>query len=119
MTTYRTQADLVTQILIELAVVPEGMTPEADDFARVEDNVPSLIEQLAATETIYVPDTGNIPNAWFLPLATVMAYELRNMFGATGDAAATLETANANAIVKLKVMSRGRPTYEPLKTVSF
>ena len=117
--TTRTSADLATQILVELAVVPEGMAAEVDDLARVTGNLPSLFEELAGREIVYVADPDNIPGAWFTPLATICAYELRTVFGVTGEAAAELKLKNDQKILDLKVITRGRPTYETLRTVSF
>jgi len=115
----RTQADLIAKILEKLNVVPEGQAPEVEDSARVARNLPSLIEELAAREIVYVPDLENIPDPWFLSLASISAYELRNEFGVTGEFEATLQRGNVEAILKLKEMTRGRPTFEPLKTLSF
>lgn len=115
----RTSADLVTKILEKLGVVPEGQIPEVEDTARIERNLASMIEELAAREIVYVADIENIPDAWFLSLASICAYEMRNEFGVTGEFEATLANGNQTAIDKLRVMTRGKPTYEPLKTVSF
>ena len=115
----RTQADLVIKILEKLMIVPEGQAPETDDIARVEANLPSVIEELAAREIVYVPDLANIPDAWFLSLAKICAYELRDEFGLAGESLATVSAANTEGILNLKVMTRGKPTYEPLRTVSF
>lgn len=117
--TTRTQADLVAKILEKLMIVPEGQAPEADDIARVETNLPSVIEELAAREIVYVPDLSNIPGAWFLSLAKVCAYEMRDEFGISGESLAQVTQANTEGILNLKQMTRGRPTYEPLKTLSY
>lgn len=115
----RTESDLVTEILEKLMVVPEGQAPEADDFARVQLDLPSVLESLAGREIVYVPDINNIPGAWFMDLAKVCAYEMRDKFGVAGEALVTVTNANNEGILNLKVMTRGRPTYEPLRTVSF
>lgn len=115
----RTRADLVVKILEKLGVVPEGQAPEVEDTARVDRNLPSLFNELAAREIVYVPDIEAIPDMWFLSLAKIAAYELRNEFGVTGEFEGTLSRANEEGILAIKVMTRGRPTYEPLKTVSF
>lgn len=115
----RSRADLVAKILEKLGVVPEGQPPEIEDTTRVDRNLPSLMSELAAREIIYVPDLANIPDAWFLSLAKVAAYELRNEFGITGDFEGTLRNQNDEAIGNIKTMLRGKPTYEPLKTLSF
>lgn len=115
----RTESDLITKILEKLAVVPEGQAPEVEDTARVEANLPSLMNELAGREIVYVPDLTAIPDEWFLSLAKICAYELRNEFGVTGEAAMELSKANDEGILNLKVMTRGKPTYEPLRTTSF
>lgn len=119
MSVYRTQADLVQKIIEKLGVVPEGVTPNPEDTARITNNLPSLVDELAGREIVYVPDLNNIPGAWFLSIAAVCAYEMRDEFGITGEALADLARANGEAIGKLQVMTRGRPTYEPQRTVSF
>lgn len=119
MATTRTRADLVVKILEKLAVVPEGQAPEVEDSARVDRNLPSLIDSLAAEEILYVPDIENIPSAWFLALSAVCAYRLRNEFGVTGEFEVTLKNGEVEGISQIKVMTRGRPTYEPLRTLSF
>lgn len=115
----RTQSDLTTQILVDLTVVPEGMAAEIDDIARVTASLQSLFDELAGREIVYIPDPQNIPDAWFLSVSAICAYELRKTFGVTGDAANQLKIANDEAIGKLKTMTRGKPTYEPLRTVTF
>lgn len=116
---FRTQADLVQKILEKLAIVPEGVSANVEDTARVSANLPSLIEELAARQIVYVPDLSNIPGAWFLSLAKVCAYELRDEFGVAGDALASLAAANSEGIGNLKAMTYGRPTFEPMRTVTF
>lgn len=115
----KTRADLVVKVLEKLQIVPEGQTPEVEDTARVDRNLPPVLRELAAREIIYVPDIENIPEEWFLSLASVAAYELRSEFGVTGEFEVTLKNASDEGIGKLYVMRRGRPTYEPLKTLSF
>lgn len=115
----RTRNDLVVKILEKLGVVPEGQAPEVEDTARIDRNLPSLLRALGAREIIYIPDIENIPDEWFLDLAKVCAYELRNEFGVTGDFEVTLANQNNEGVSNIKVMTRGRPTYEPLKITTF
>lgn len=117
--TTRTRADLVIKILEKLGVVPEGQAPEIEDTARVDRNLPSLIAALAAEEIVYVADLETIPEPWFLALAAIAAYRFRNEFGVTGEFEVTLKNGETEAVGQLKVMTRGRPTYETLKTCSF
>lgn len=113
--TTRTRSELVTKILEKLGVLPEGQTPVVEDSQRVDRNLPSLIAELAGREIVYVTDLEQIPEAWFLSLADVAAWELRNEFGIIGEALVALKDANDTGIMKLKAMLRGKPTYEPLR----
>lgn len=115
----RSSADLIVKILEKLGIVPEGQQPEIEDIARVKLNLPSLIAELGAREIVFVANLDKIPDEWFLSLAKICAYELRNEFGVTGDFELTLRAANDEGIGNIKVITRGRPTYEPLKTLSF
>jgi hypothetical protein len=115
----RTQADLIQQILENLQIVPQGQAPEQDDVDRVEKNLPSLLSELAGREILYVPDIENIDDTIFLSLAKIAAYELRRTFGTTGELEATLRGMNQEGIDNIRVIRRGRPTYEPVKTLSY
>jgi hypothetical protein len=117
--TTRTRPDLVIKILEILINLPEGQAPEIEDAQRVDQNLPSIIAQLAALEIVYVGDITKIPEPWFLPIAKYCAYELRALFGATGDFAAELRNGSDEGVMQLKIATRGRPTFEPLKTLSF
>jgi hypothetical protein len=115
----KTLVDLATKVLEKLFVVPEGQAPEADDSARVIANLPNVLDALSAREIVNVADTTAIQSAIFLDLAKVCAYELRDEFGLTGESLAQCKRAADEGVANIKTMTRGRPTYEPLKTLSF
>jgi hypothetical protein len=115
----RTFADLVLETLRKLGVVPDGATPGVEETASVTAALPSLLEEYAAREIVFVPDVDNIPDAWLMSLAAMSAYELRTGFGIVGEEAADLQAGNQAAILKLKVMLRGKPTGESLRTLYF
>lgn len=119
MSQYRTRSDLVTEALESLGVLAAGQTPELEDTARIDEKIDSILADLAGREIVYVADPDNIPQEWFNALADIVAYECRTKFGVTADFEATLERANTNAIEKLKVILRGRPTYEPQRSHYF
>ncbi len=116
MPTTRARADLVTEALANLGVLAAGQMPAAEDYAFVDEKLESIMDGLAAREIVYVPDLSAIPNPWFDSLAAIVAYACRSKFGITGDDLQTLTINNAEAERNLKVMTRGRPTYEPLRT---
>lgn len=113
---YRSQADLVQEVLENLGVLPAGQLPQLEDTTRVVEKLPSIVASVAAREIVYIPDINNIPQQYFIPFSIIVAYECKDKFGLIGDAAASLTQDNTNAILQLRVMNRGRPTFEPLKT---
>ncbi len=117
MSQYRTFDDLVQKTLDKLGVVAAGQQPSPEETAKIADNLPTIFAELAAREIVYVTDENSIPAAWFMPIASIAAYELREEFGIVGDEAAELEKAATVGEMRLKAILRGRPTYEPLKTL--
>jgi hypothetical protein len=116
---YYTRADLVIKILDKLGVVPTGNTPQFEDMNRVINLLPAIVQSVAGREILYIPDLNNIEGKYFLPFATIAAWECTEEFGTTGDDLGKLKDSNATAILELKVMTRGRPTYEILRTQNF
>lgn len=109
---FRTSTDLVLKVLDNLGVLPAGQVPGPEDTADIKAALPSVIEKLAGEEIVFIADIENIPGAWFLPLASVVAYELMEEFGVTGDDAQILMGKNQTARTALQSMNRGRPTYQ-------
>lgn len=109
---YRTQADLLQEVLENLGVLAAGQTAEIEDLARVKEKLPSILKLLSATEIVVIPDIENIPDEFFIPLSACVAYHCKQKFGLTGDAAAGVDQDYQIAILQFKVMTRSRPTGE-------
>lgn len=116
---YRTQDDLLQEVLENLGVLAAGQTAETEDLARVSEKLPSIIATLAATEVVYVADINNIPEEWFIPLSNCVAYYCKAKFGITGEAAQQIDNDYQIALLQFRVMNRGRPTYEAMKVDPF
>jgi hypothetical protein len=116
---YRTQADLLQEVLENLGVLATGQTPEIEDLARVKEKLPSIIALLGASEVVYIPDIENIPDEYFIPLSNCVAYQCKAKFGIVGDAAASLDNDYQLALLQFRVMLRGRPTGEVMRSESF
>lgn len=115
MTDTRTRSELILKTLEKLGVVATGQPPEQEDTARVNANVDSLVAELAAREIVDIPNIEEIPQEYFLSIASICAYELRDEFGVIGETLADLTRKNDEAIIKLGVMVRKKPSYEPLR----
>jgi hypothetical protein len=111
----RTRSDLVVEALANLGGLGAGQQPGAEDLAFIDEKLESIMDGLAAREIVYVPDLAAIPNQWFDSLAAIVADACKSKFGVAGDDVAMLMAGAQKAEMDLKVMTRGRPTYEPLR----
>lgn len=125
-TPYYTATDLVTEALANLGVLAAGQTIAPEDFNYVNDRLDAIFRKLGALEIVYVADPSNIPGEFFLDLAAIVAGECATKFGASADFIGPLISAglgsppgSGTAAISLKIMNRGRPTYEAQRTDSF
>jgi len=127
---YRTSSDLVLEVLKRTHVLAVGQAVDPDDFALVNDNLESVFRKLAALEIVYVGDRDNIPAPWFSDLVDIVAGESATTLGISGQDMVDLVTKGlgglggvdigAGAAAKsLKVICRGRPTYEVYRMQCF
>jgi hypothetical protein len=122
----RTRADLVTEALDVLNIVPTGQPAEVEDYEKVDDKVDGMLARLAGLEIVYVGDANQIPDEWFDDLAAILAEACKAKFGVTADDAERLTrdglgspVGSGTAAMSLKMMTRGRPTGEPQETEYF
>jgi hypothetical protein len=129
---YRTSSDLVLQVLSNTGVLAVGQNIDVDDFAIVNNKLDSIIRKLAGLEIVYVADINNIPGAWFDDLADIVSGECASALGIVADEYTKLVNkglggaAGTNVMIgagtaaqSLKIMTRGRPTFEPLRFVNY
>ena len=120
---FRTSADLITETLANLGVLAAGQPIDPEDYNYVNEKLDSILRKIAGLEIVYVPDANNIPGAWCADLADIVAGECAMKFGKTGadlgdcvnrglGGAAGVEVGAGTAAKSLKVMTRGKPTYE-------
>lgn len=125
---FRTSADLVARVLRKLGVAAAGQPISPEDAAVVSGELDSIFRTLAGLEIVYVADSDNIPGEWFADLASIVAGEVAADFGADvatlkalglGGPPSPVPLGAGGAAQSLKVMLRGRPTGEVLRTESF
>jgi len=124
---FRTADELVTEALAVLGVLEAGQAVDPEDFDWINSKLDSIFRKLAALEIVSIPDPQNIPGAFFDDLVNIVAGSCAAKFGATPDDYVTLVNAGlggagnvpvgaGTAAMSLKIMTRGRPTYETLQT---
>jgi hypothetical protein len=118
---YRTSTDLINEALANLGVLSAGQAVDPEDTNYVSEKLDGIVRKLAALEIVYVADINNIPGAWFVDLADIVAGECANKFGATPEDVVKLTQkglgvppGSGGAAQSLKQMMRGRPTGETL-----
>jgi hypothetical protein len=127
---YRTSTDLITETLANLGILSAGQPIDPEDFNWVNEKLDSIYRKLGALEIAYVPDPNNIPGAWFDDLADIVAGECASKFGLVGQelmdkinkglgGSGGVEVGAGTAAKSLKIITRGRPTYEPLRIMNF
>jgi hypothetical protein len=127
---FRTSSDLVLGALEELGVLSPGQPISPEDFSTVNNKLDSILRKLAGNEIVYVADPNNIPGEWFSDLVLIVAGECARAMGSSGEEAGEyinrglggwgqVPVGAGAAAQSLKVMLRGRPTGEPLRTDSF
>lgn len=127
---YRTQADLILEALKNLNIIAAGQPVDPEDFSYINEKIDPIFRQLMGLEIVAVPDPNNIPGAWFSSLADIVAGECATKFGLTGDDLATkvnkglggmgnVPIGAGTAAQALKIMTRGRPTYEVQRFVNY
>lgn len=123
---FLTQTDLVNQTLGNLNALEPGQTPDVEDVEYVGRMVDPTIRMLSGLDICYIADANNIPGALFTPLADILAGECAGRFTAGPDDFTRLVAkglgmppGSGAGAMALKQISRGRPTFEPLRVQYF
>lgn len=127
---YRSSSDLVLQVLTNLGILAVGQPVDTEDFALINNQLDSIFRKIAGLEIVFVSDPSNIPGAWFFDLADIVAGECAAGAGLVGQelsdkinkglgGSGAVDVGAGAAAKSLKIMARGRPTYEVLRMQNF
>jgi hypothetical protein len=98
-----------------LGVLQMGQQLNPEDVTYVEDRIDPLVAQLGLEGSVYIGDSDQIEDAFFLPLAERLALEVASRFGLPAVDASTKEVANQ----VLRRLNRDTWTDEPVKAEYF
>lgn len=85
--------------------------------AIVSRNLDAILADLAAREIVYLVDTSDIPQEWYQHLAAIVADRCKSKgFELDGAVIQSVAAAGAQAMIDLRELTRGRPSYLPLRT---
>ena len=79
--TTKTRAQLVNEAADCLEIVPTGNSLAAEDGAKIDEKVDSLLERLAADEVVDIADANEIPACYFDALGELLANNCATKFG--------------------------------------
>jgi hypothetical protein len=129
---YRTSSDLITLVLQRTGLLSSGSPQDNDDTTNVQSQLDPIFRKLAALEIVFIADPDNIPGAFLSDLADIVAGECASALGigdgelpglvnkGLGGAAGTqVEIGAGTAAKSLKIMTRGKPTYEIQRIQNF
>lgn len=86
----------------------------------VDRNIDSILADLAARDIIYLVDVTAIPDEWFMHLSWIVADRCKGKgFDLDADTIMRATTEGARALVELRELTRGRPSYNVLRTQYF
>jgi hypothetical protein len=123
---WRTEADLITEVLANLGAIAVGQPQDPEDTAYVASKYDSTLRELSVLDLVDIPDPNNIPGIYFNCLIDILAQECAMKFGVAPDDYQRLvqkglgsPPLTGDAARKLKVINRGKPTYAPLHVEYF
>jgi hypothetical protein len=111
-------------------VLSAGNPVDPEDFNWINEKLDAIFRKLAGLEICYVADPANIPGEWFDDLAAIVAGQSASKFGLVGQelmdkintglgGSGNVEIGAGTAAKSLKIITRGKPTGEPLRFVNF
>lgn len=103
-----TRVDLIHRALRNLGALPQGQSPNAEEYQSVSDIVDSTIAELDKRDIVYVADVDNLADEFLVPLGHIVAWNAASEFGAASDAA--LAALAQQAELRLQKMESVRPT---------
>ncbi len=78
---------LIHRALRNLGVLPQGQSPNAEEYQSVSDLVDGLIASLSAREVVHITDVDTLDDAYLIPLGHCLAWSAASEFGAGADQA--------------------------------
>lgn len=114
----KTRQELVLKAISILGIGSVGQDAPADDYSTVDDEVETFFAELYAKDRIYV-QIDAIEDAWFLPLARMLAERLISDFSIGAEEAADIVRNAVAARADLFRMASVEATYETQRVQFF
>lgn len=110
----KTLLQLKTEAFGILTGLDPQQTPAAEDLDVIGTYVDPLVAQLESDEIVAITDTDNIDEAYFMPLARLLANVAGPRFGSPMN-----EQAKQIDEMALRRLTANKPTYEVMQAEHF
>lgn len=110
---FKTRTELIERALSVLGLPGAGQSPSNEDVDTVDDYIDSMFERLTRLEILEDIDADLIPEAFFTPLAIILANIVASDFTIVGQQAVDVAARALQAEADIRLMQRSRPTYQP------
>lgn len=85
-----------------------GQTPSSEDASAIDGYIDPVIAELGNENVVYISDTDEIEDEFFIPLAKLVANAAADEFGSQSNPQVQLLYTN-----RLRVLNRQTPGYGP------
>lgn len=107
----------VAQIVTARAPIAERMLRNLNNANIVDRNIDPILADLAARQVVYLVDQTEIPDEWFVHLAAIVADRCKAKgFDLDTNTIQRVSAEGAQAMMELRELTRGRPSYLSLAT---
>lgn len=103
-------------VLMSAAKDGERRLKNLTRIVLIDRNLDQILANLAALEVVYLVDVTSIPDEWFTLLAAIVADQCRNKFELDPVTIQKVQADGAQALADLRTLTRGRPSFNTLRT---
>lgn len=115
----RTRADLVNRAAKFLGKLVAGQALESEDYASIDNEVDSIIDNLNARGITYIQDSQSIEDAGFVPLARIVAANVCTDFSVPLSSLAGFEGEPLRSEMQLRALGRDSKTSDRISFENF
>ena len=113
----KTKDDLIYRALKCLGVLPQGNTPNEEEYNQVNDLIDGVVDDLRLRDIYFLPDVDAIPEAAFRYLGQCVAWAAAPDFGQENNA--NLYELCQQSELKLQTQQAEGPYYTPLEVQAY
>ena len=83
----KTRTELIHRALRNLGVLPQGTSPNAEEYQSISDLIDGMLAELQARDIVYIKNIDLFEEKYLQPLGHILAWKAAPEFGAASDQA--------------------------------